>query len=311
MTVLSRNTVLSANEIEELGITNPMRKLNKRKIRWICREMKKGLESTYRIARTQRITPRHTRRVYKRYNGVANPEIYQSGRPAKLITREDIDIVMSVRNEHPVCAVQIEKMLLEREIHMSHNRIHKILRHQKLAKAEPKKSHRRKWVRYQRRHSNSLWHTDWFLLNGRNTTAYLDDASRLVTAVVQYDNATAENSVKCLMEGTARYGVPKQIISDHGTQYVSLPRETCPVPEINMFQAKLKELKIQHIKARIKHPQSNGKLERFIQTIRYLNKHFGDLNKAVDYYNLHRPHMSLENGSLRTPIQAFNDKMRF
>lgn len=287
-----------------------MKKLNKRKIRWICREMEKGVESTYGIAKTQRITPRHARRVHKRYRGVKDPEIYQCGRPEKPITKEDINMIMSVRRVHPVCAVQIEKMLSERGIKMSHNRIHKILRHQKLAKTEPKKSHRRKWVRYQRRHSNSLWHTDWFLLNGRNTTAYLDDASRLATAVGQYDHATAENSVKCLMEGTTKYGIPKQIISDHGTQFVSLPRETCPNPEINVFQAKLKELKIQHIKARIKHPQSNGKLERFIQTIRYLDRHFGDLDKAVDYYNHNRPHMSLENGSLRTPIRAFNDKRR-
>ena len=272
--------------------------------------MEKGVESTYGIARTQKITPRHTRRVYKRYKGVKDPEMYQSGRPEKPITKEEIDIVKSIRKDHPVCAVQIEKILLEMGIQMSHNRIHKVLIYLKLAKIEPKKSNIRKYIRYQRRHSNSLWHTDWFLLNGRNTTAYLDDASRLVTAVVQYDHATAENSVKCLLEGTARYGIPKQIISDHGTQYVSLPRETCPKPEINMFQAKLKELKIQHIKARIKHPQSNGKLERFVQTIRCLEKHFGDLNKAIDYYNLHRPHMSLENGSLRTPIQAFNDKRR-
>jgi putative transposase len=272
--------------------------------------MEKGVESTYGIAKTQNVTPRHTRRVYKRYKGVKDPEILQCGRPEKPITKEEIGIVISIRKDHPVCAVQLEKLLLERGIQMSHNRIHKVLRHQKLAKAEPKKSHRRKWVRYQRRHSNSLWHTDWFLLNGKNTTAYLDDASRLVTAVVQYDHATAENSVKCLNESTTKYGIPKQIISDHGTQFISIPRETCPNPKINVFQARLKELKIQHIKTRIKHPQSNGKLERFIQTIRHLDRYFGNLDKAVDYYNNLRPHMSLGNGSLRTPMQAFNEKRR-
>jgi len=287
-----------------------MRKLNKGKIRWICRKMEKGVESTYGIAKTQKVTPRHTRRVYKRYKGVKDPEILQCGRPEKPITKEEIDIVRSIRQDHPVCAVQLEKMLFEKGILMSHNRIHKVLRHLGLAKAEPKKSNIRKYIRYQRRHSNSLWHTDWFLLNGRNTIAYLDDASRLVTAVVQYDHATAENSVNCLLKGTEKYGIPRQIISDHGTQFISIPRETCPKPEINVFQAKLKDLKIQHIKARIKHPQSNGKIERFVQTIRSLDKHFGDMNKAIDYYNLHRPHMSLDNGSCRTPIQAFKDKMR-
>ena len=164
---------------------------------------------------------------------------------------------------------------------MSHNRIYNVLKHLKLAKTEPKKSNLRKYIRYQRRHSNSLWHTDLFLPNGRNTIAYLDDASRLVMAIVQYN---------------------------HGTPFISLPRETCPLPEINVFQAKLKELKIQYIKARIKHPQSNGKVERIIQTLLPLVKHFGSWEGAVEYYNYHRPHMSLNNGSLRTPMQAFNDK---
>ncbi|MDI6655136.1 MAG: IS481 family transposase, partial [Candidatus Hydrothermarchaeota archaeon] len=64
------------------------------------------------------------------------------------------------------------------------------------------------------------------------------------------------------------------------------------------------------IKARVKHPQSNGKVERLFQTLLRLKKHFGSWERTVEYYNFRRPHMSLENGKLRTPHEAFIDKMR-
>lgn len=47
-----------------------------------------------------------------------------------------------------------------------------------LARDEPRKQMKRKWVRYERKYSNSLWHTDWTLIDGKGwMTAYLDDAS--------------------------------------------------------------------------------------------------------------------------------------
>ena len=34
-----------------------------------------------------------------------------------------------------------------------------------LASRQPKKSQRRKWIRYERTYSNSMWHTDFKLLD--------------------------------------------------------------------------------------------------------------------------------------------------
>jgi len=44
---------------------------------------------------------------------------------------------------------------------------------------------------------------------------------------------------------------------DHGTQFTSLPRYG-KESEPNEFQKYLEENRIVHIKARVKHPQSNG-----------------------------------------------------
>lgn len=100
------------------------------------------------------------------------------------------------------------------------------------------------------------------------------------------------------------------MIIDHGIQFTSLPRETCSNPGQNEFQKFLKEKDIKHIKARVKHPQSNGKVEHLFATMRRLKKHFGTWNAMIEHYNFRRLHMSPENGKLRTPYQAFLDKLR-
>jgi transposase InsO family protein len=99
-------------------------------------------------------------------------------------------------------------------------------------------------------------------------------------------------------------------MTDHGAQFTSLPRETCSDPKPNEFQQFLKDSGIQHIKSRVKHPQSNGKVERVILTIKLLWNHFQCWDVTFHYYNYKRPHSSLENGGIRTPYQAFIDKTR-
>ncbi|OYT56928.1 hypothetical protein B6U70_02965, partial [Euryarchaeota archaeon ex4484_162] len=69
-----------------------------------------------------------------------------------------------------------------------------------------------------------------------------DDASRLITGFGVFSNATANNAVETLDQAIQWYGVPKQVMTDHGTQFTSLPREGCQNPEPNVFQKRLEEL---------------------------------------------------------------------
>ncbi len=48
-----------------------------------------------------------------------------------------------------------------------------------------------------------------------------------------------------------------------------------------------------HIKARVKHPQSNGKSERLNFTLKDLKKYIGTWEEVINYYNYKRMHMSL------------------
>jgi putative transposase len=285
-----------------------MKTLNQRKLRWVIREMKQGKLSTWQIANQQGITPRHARRLFARFKHCKQPRLNKPGRPAKPITETELLTVKHTYQKQPMGATNMEKILSLHGEHIPHNRLHKILKQQGFAKTEPNKSNRRKWIRYERRHSNSLWHIDWTDHQGKPLCAILDDASRLIVGHGLFDNATAENSATVLNTAVLHYGVPRQMVSDHGTQFTSQERTNGTEPEDNLFQQRLKQLGIQHIKARIKHPQTNGKLERWFKTNEFLTKHFGNLNKAIKYYNEKRPHMSLENSSLRTPMQAFIEK---
>jgi len=288
-----------------------MKKLNQQKIRWIIDQIDKGKRSTYRIAKTQQITPRWARELHRRFHKIHRyPYPKKSGRKPKPISEEEKKIVLKVRQHHPLSAVTLEKILDEQGIHIGHNRIHKILKNEGLAKDEPHKQRRRKWIRYERKYSNSLWHVDWFEEHQEQIILFEDDASRFITGYGVFSNANMENSKQVLHQAINNYGIPKQMMTDHGTQFTSLPRETCQDPKQNMFQQLLKQYRILHIKARVKHPQSNGKVERVGQTIQQLKKHFQSWERTVYYYNFERPHSSLENGHLRTPYEAFLDKMR-
>jgi putative transposase len=233
------------------------------------------------------------------------------GRKPRLVSDKERNLILRARDEHPISgALALEKILDSQGVHIPHNRIHRILKEAGLAIDEPRKQRCRKWIRYERRYSNSLWHADWFEQKQDQIVLFEDDASRFITGYGVFNNATAKNSMIVLDQAIQCYGIPKQLMTDHGVQFTSLPRETCDDPRPNEFQQFLQRYSIRHIKARVKHPQSNGKVERAGQTLQKLWKYFQCWDVAVCYYNYKRPHSSLENGCLRTPFQAFIDKTR-
>jgi len=263
--------------------------LNQRKIRWIIKQIDLGELSVWQIAKQQKITPRHTRRVYIKYKGIQRPKLLKPGRKKQSIPKNEIVLVKRLFAKQPCGAVNMERIL---SINGKHIR-------------------KRKWIRYERKHSNSLWHIDWSMFQGKWLIAILDDASRLIVGYGLFNNATQNNSIVVMQQAIQQYGKPQQLISDHGVQFTSIARENCKKPNDNKFQQFLTEQEIQHIKARVKHPQTNGKLERWWQTNNFLVNHFGSLQKAVKHYNEKRPHMSLNTEhALVTPMQAFQNKWR-
>ncbi|MDP2907003.1 MAG: IS481 family transposase [Nanoarchaeota archaeon] len=285
-----------------------MKKLNQKKLKWIVKEGDKRNVGFWTIARTQKITKQHAYRVYKKYKGIKEPKLLSCGRKPKPIADEERKIVIDTFNEFQVGATMIEQILDERGVHINHNRIHRILLEAKLAKNEPKKKNRRKWVRYERKHSLNLGHADWFTFKGKECILFIDDASRFITGYGEFENANTKNTIEVFKQ-TLKHGIFKQLMTDHGVQFVSNERENCKTGD-SEFTELIKNYGTQHIKSRIKHPQSNGKAERAVGTIKRLWTALGSLKKTVEHYNYKRPHRSLTNEKLRTPYQAFLDKAR-
>ena len=261
-----------------------MRTLNLRKLRWIVREMHKRELSVYRIAKQQGITPQHTRRVYQRYKDVQLHKLnkticlHKCGRKPRQSTTEEINAVLQIKSEMGFGAVMIEKILSERGVKIPHNRVHRILLEQHLAKREPKKGRRRKWIRYERRHSNSMWHADWTKYKGMNHIYFEDDASRLVTGYGEFRTATTNDTISVFDSAVEKWGKPREVLTDRGTQFCIDETKTY------RFREHLKFLSIKHILGRVKHPQTNGKLERLNYTISQCIKLKGTLDAAVKFY---------------------------
>ena len=163
-----------------------------------------------------------------------------------------------------------------------------------------KKVRRKNWVRYERKHSNSLWHTDFTEDDeGKQIMAYIDDASRKVMCKGKFDSATTENALLVLDEGIKEHGAPGEIMTDHGSQFA------IDENRISKFKEALKERGIEHIQSAVKRPQSNGKIERWFGSTEKLYYHFGrDLDRTVECYN-NLPHLSIDT----TPNIAYLEKM--
>ena len=84
------------------------------------------------------------------------------------------------------------------------------------------------------------------------------DAHSKWPEVIVMDSTTSEKTVDVLRELFSRYGVPTQIVSDNGPQFVS-----------QEFEHFLKMNGVQHIKSAPYHPSTNGLAERFVQTMKH------------------------------------------
>jgi putative transposase len=184
-----------------------------------------------------------------------------------------------------------------------------ILKEAGRALPQPSKQKRRRWVRYEREHSMSLWHMDWKQLSdGRWWIAAMDDASRLIVNYGVFQEATAEHTIHVLKQAIDKHGCPREILTDRGSQFYANEGERRE-KGISQFEAYLAEQGIKHILCRVNHPQTNGKLERFYGVYERKRHQFRSIDEYVHWHNEVKPHLSLNIEALETPIQAFQRKL--
>jgi transposase InsO family protein len=135
----------------------------------------------------------------------------------------------------------------------------------------------------------------------------IDDASRLAYAEV-LPNERSPSSTSFLRRSVAWFqsrGVSVQaVMSDNGPCYVS-----------HRFKATCQKLRLRHLRTRPYRPRTNGKAERFIQTLlrewAYKRPYSTSIQRTdrlpryLNHYNLRRPHAALNK---RTPAQRLSEQ---
>ena len=167
-----------------------------------------------------------------------------------------------------------------------------------------RKYKRKKWVRYERRHSLQAVHLDWCYdpVQSKWVLPVLDDASRMLLSLLEVKNATTDASIEAIKQAL-KHGRIRECITDRGTQFTKSMGKS-------RFTDFLRERGIKHILCRVNHPQTNGKSEIFNKLYRRHRHSFPDKEGFVRWYNEIRPHLSLRFDVLETPAQAFERKKR-
>lgn len=175
------------------------------------------------------------------------------------------------------------------------------------------------WQRFEHAEPNQLWQLDFkgyfdtLAARGHPLTA-LDDHSRfnlVLAACARTDWRTVQ---PCLIEAFRRYGLPVRINADHGAPWGA---PSAPYHGLSRLSVWLIRLGIRVRHSRVRHPQTNGKEERFHRTLKteVLNGRgfadLGDVPRDFDrwrtVYNCERPHEALARA---TPASRYRPSPR-
>jgi transposase InsO family protein len=191
--------------------------------------------------------------------------------------------------------------------------IWKVLTRNGLVAPEPKKRPRSSYLRFQADLPNETWQSDfthWRLASGEGVEilTFLDDHSRLALTVTAYPVVTVQLVLAQFRTTITEYGPPASTLTDNGFVFTTRVRSGGR----NTFENELNLLGIDQRNGKPNHPQTQGKVERFQQTMKkWLRAQpaaptIADLQTQLEtfhsYYNTIRPHRSLER---RTPAEAY------
>jgi transposase InsO family protein len=185
-----------------------------------------------------------------------------------------------------------------------------------LVAPEPRKRPRSSYIRFAAQLPNECWQSDfihWHLASGRETeiVSWIDDHSRYALSVTAHPVTTGQVTLATFRAAVAAHGAPAATLTDNGMVYTT--RLSGGRGGRNALENELRHLGITQKNGRPNHPQTQGKAERFQQTLqKWLTARpraatLAELQAQLDaftaYYNTQRPHRSLAHRA--TPATAY------
>jgi transposase InsO family protein len=195
--------------------------------------------------------------------------------------------------------------------------IWRILNRAGLVTPEPRKRPKRSYLRFEADLPNECWQSDfthWPLADGTDVEilTWLDDHSRYAISLTVHAPVTGDDVVGTFRAAVDNHGVPASTLTDNGlvftTRFLHGP---------NGFERELVTLGVEQKNGKPNHPQTQGKVERFQQTLkkwlraqpraRTPRELQAQLDQFTDIYNARRPHRSLAG---RTPAEVYTARAK-
>ena len=235
------------------------------------------------------------------------PDSGNRKRPWNQIIPEEEDKVLAVARESPeLSSRQLSAWITDNEgFAVSESTVYRILRREGLVKRQETQLTAAKEYHTKTTRPHQMWATDasYFRVVGWGyyyLVTVMDDYSRFILAWKLQKDMSANSLIEVVqkaVDATGMTDVPVEdrtrLLSDNGAGYVS-----------RTFRDYLHLVGIGHILAAPYHPQTNGKVERYQQSLKREVNHLpyeapSQLERAiadfVDYYNYRRYHKALGN----------------
>ncbi len=186
-----------------------------------------------------------------------------------------------------------------------------------LVTPEPRKRPKSSYLRFEAELPNQCWQADFThypLAGGTGTEilSWLDDHSRYALSVTAWNRVTGPVVLATFRAACAAHGAPSSTLTDNGMVFTT--RLSGGKGGRNSFEHELRRLGITQKNGKPNHPQTQGKVERFQQTLKNwlaaqspqpatLAQLQALLDTFTTIYNHRRPHRSLPHRA--TPATAY------
>jgi putative transposase len=247
-----------------------------------------------------------SRSTYYRWRQ-GQPESKRRGRPWNRVTPNEERRILAVAREFPeLSSRQLSAWITDHEgFAVSESTVYRILRREGLVKRQEIQPTAAKEYHTRTTRPHQMWATDasYFRVVGWGyyyLVTVMDDYSRFILGWKLQKDMSANSLIEVVQEAVDATGMTDvpienrtRLLSDNGAGYVS-----------RVFRDYLNLVGIGHILAAPYHPQTNGKVERYQQSLKrevnqlpyelpsHLEKAIADF---VDYYNYRRYHKALSN----------------
>lgn len=235
----------------------------------------------------------------------------EGGRKAKAALPEDVcELIRKYRREQPDHGFKRIQDLLKQKylIVVTRKQIRRVLKEGGLLetcdssfdkKAEPRKGTRR----FEAKRPGEIWQMDvTYVYIQKLPVLYLitiiDDHSRYCVAAELCWDQCADTVIRVLHDAVSVYGNPDKLLTDQGPSFYSWSQEQ------TRFQEYLDDQEIEHLVGEPHSPETQGKIERLIQTIKrellrkVKFKGFDDavaqIRAFIQRYNVDRPHQGIQ-----------------